>query len=597
MSLLDFTQSRRIAKILITNNPLFSDLVGTSAPSLLYTVYNPVDNWSRAELLAAQRGTILIQIADSGAQCFAPEVIAIWYKRRQNGGVSDWAMMFALPAIGAVAPSNSNDDLCALPVGSVYVEAAGMDCVDQLWLKVRQECGAGSCNDWVPLLLTLARTGDEALFDADTNTLTLPVEGNLTSEGDGEYKWTPDDGTADYSFYIPLLTDNSDGTFTYNPRDGGPSITINTNSSAMIPADISAVVRPWVEVGSSSATNATNVDVTDNIFHTGGIIRGASAFGTTGTVGAELVGNNALGGGNHVMTSATNSTIAGGSSNENKSTANSFVGGGVDNVVSGVGAPGTNINQAIIAGSTNTVTDSPNSMVGAGTGNDIDDSPSAFLGAGQDNEIVTAGSLAVIVGGKNNKANAVQGQVLGGSFNEANGAASTALGLKAQVTHHYAFLINTQPGADPNTDTDPFNSAAASEFAVRCNGIRFYTNLAESAGVTMAAGAGTWVAVSDERAKNNIQPATEDVLTGYRALTPVSYYMGEWIRAGITAQNWYESFPFIDPKYVGNYFGVSQAERDGVQDMAIKQLVTIVDELVKRVSVLERRLKAMEGNE
>ena len=70
MSLLDCTQSRRIASIYISNNPVFSDLIGSDVPSLSYTVYDPVDNWGRPELIALRRGSILIQIADSGAGCW-----------------------------------------------------------------------------------------------------------------------------------------------------------------------------------------------------------------------------------------------------------------------------------------------------------------------------------------------------------------------------------------------------------------------------------------------------------------------------------------------------------------------------------------------
>lgn len=597
----------------ISNNEVFSDLVGTSAPSLAYTVYNPVDEWARSELAAYQRGTILVQIADSGVQCFAPEVIALWYKRRNLGNIGDWAMITALPAIGTAAPVSSNDDLCALPVGSVYVKSDGITCVQQLYLKVRQDCGSGGCNDWIPLLLTVTRAGTEVSFNGETNTLNLPVGGNLASLGDGEYKWTGDSGALPYSFYIPSLTDNTDGSYTYDPRDGGPTITFTTDSGLVIPADISAVRRPWVEAGNATATNASNVTEAATIFHTGVILRGVSTQGTTGTVGAELTGNNALGAGNHVMTASTNGTIGAGSSNENKSTANGFVGGGVDNVISGAGNPAGYINMGILAGTNNGITDSHSSVIGGGNTNTINTiSTDHFIGAGEsnnitgsgnenvivggnNNEITGGGGNACIVGGNNNKANANLGQVLGGTWNEANGAASTALGLKAQASHNYAFLINTQPGGDPNTDTDPFNSAAASEFAVRCDGIRFFTNLAQSAGMTMAAGASSWSAVSDERAKNNIQPLDVDVLAGYKTLIPVSYFMGETIGAGITAQNYYESFPFLERKTIGQFFAVNQAERDGIQDAAIKQLVARVEWLEDKVLALATRLARYEG--
>jgi hypothetical protein len=247
-------------------------------------------------------------------------------------------------------------------------------------------------------------------------------------------------------------------------------------------------------------------------------------------------------------------------------------------------------------GSTNTITAIPYSFIGGGQSNDIASGQDNFIGGGNNNSIITAGSGSVIVGGNNNTANGIQGQVLGGSFNKANGAAATALGIKAQPTHDYAFLINTQPGANPNTDTDAFVSTASSEFAVRCNGSRIYTNLAQSAGVTMAAGASAWSAVSDKRAKNNIQPLVVDVLAGYKILQPVSYFMGEQIGAGITAQNFYEAFPFIPEKRIGEYFAVNQAERDGVQDAAIKQLLGVIESLTNRVKILEDRIATLEGD-
>ena len=579
----------------ISTNEVFSDLINTNAPSLSHTIYDPVVQWSRAELLALKRGSILIQIANAGLGCFADEVIALWYKRYQAGDSGDWALITPLPAIGTDVPSDGSDELCALPVGAVYVQA-NIGCADQVWIKIRQKCGAGSCDDWVPLILTFTRTGDNFSFDPATNIVNLPISGTLTNQGNGDYRWRPDNGTSDFTFSIPLLTDNEDGTFTYDPRDGTTPITINTDSAIVVPADISAVKRAWVEIGNASATNATEVTEADNIYHTGNMVRGAAAFGSTGTVGAELMGNNAMGAGNHVMTSATNCTIGAGNSNENKSTATSFVRGGGDNLATGVGDPATKINMGILAGNLNTVTDALNSVIGGGQSNNITSGQDNVIVGGNNNEIITSGSAAVIVGGNNNKANAIQGQVLGGSFNEANGAASTALGLKAQVAHDYALLINTQPGGNPNTDTDPFNSAAASEFAVRCNGIRFFTNLAESAGMTMAAGASAWVAVSDRRAKNNILPLVVDVLAGYRILQPVSYFMGEQIGAGITAQNFYEAFPFIPEKRIGEFFAVNQAERDGVQDTAIKQLLHVIDELTHRVRSLEDRLAALEGD-
>ena len=555
----------------ISNNSVFSDLVGTDTPSVAYTLYDPTANWGRAELVALKRGSILVQIADSGAGCFSPEIVALWYKRDENGNARDWGLITPLAAIGALGPDSSNADLAALPVGAVYVRSEGINCVDGLYIKARNNGGVGACSDWVSILLNVTRVGDELSFNGATNTLNLPLSGLLSNEGDGQYTWTPDDGSADYSFYVPLLTDNADGTFTYDPRNGGSPITINTNSSVVIPADISAVRRPWVQVGAAQATNATNVTEANEVFHTGGMIRGASAFGTTGTVGAELMGNNALGAGNHVMTSAENSTIGGGSSNDNKNTKRSFIGAGTDNVIDGVTNPDL-YNE---------------NFIGAGNGNS-NAGQRAGIVSGNGNQISNAGLVSFIGGGYQNQANGQGAGVVGGYFNRANALMALALGMKCNITHSSAILLNTHLGADPNTATDLFASAADGELAMRTSGVRLFTNLAQSAGMTMAAGASAWVAVSDARAKQDIQPVDHDALAGYKVLQPVSYFMGEPVAVGITAQNFYEAFPFLEEKQVGDFVGVSQAERDGVQDLAIKQLLA-------RVEALEARLAQYEG--
>ena len=403
--------------------------------------------------------------------------------------------------------------------------------------------------------------------------LNVPTSGNL-AESSGNFVWTPDDGSDAITVYIPTLTDNEDGTYTFSPGGTAPNVTI-TATVPSIPADISAVSRPWVKEGSAAATNATNVGVADDIFHTGKLVRGATAIGSTDAA-AELIGNNALGAGNHDMTSASNSTV-GGSSSEVKSTSNSAALAGQNNIVTGATAPSTNINMAIIAGRDNTITDSPDAVIGGGGSNAITASASAFIGGGSANQIDTGGQ-AFIGGGNTNRANGTEAGVLAGRFNEANASIATALGLKSQITHAYAFLVNTLPGANVNTDTDPFASASDSEFAVRCDNVRIFTNLAQSAGVTMAAGGSSWSAVSDRRTKDKITLLDVSALEAYRSLQVVSYQQGsDDIGAGVVAQNFYDSFDWLKPKMIGEMYAINQMEHDGVQDKAIQELTAYCD--------------------
>ena len=610
--------------MLINNAIVFNSLVGTGAPEIIYTLYNPVQHWARQELETCGPGSIVIQL--TGTCPGGCELGTVWVKRsRTHGnGENDYIAMTTQAFSGTTDPVASNADLCAAPLGSYYVKRSNANEILQVYVKINNTCSISAViHDWHPLMLQVTRTGDEFSFDSASYTLNLPPTGNLSyDEDDNRFVWTPDDGSDTLTIPVPILTDNEDGTYTYDPNDGVSSPVTITATVPSIPADISAVKRPWVKVGTADATNASNVQNSDAIYHTGTMVRGAVSIGS-GNANAELRGNNALGAGNHTMTSATNSSVLSGDTNKVLSSANAAVISGAnnqlsaaprsaalgdtnqitssangfalgqDNVINGSADAATNIND-FVGGQANSITNTKNAAIVAGYNNSLVGAHSSFLGAGDGNEI-SANGAAVLVGGTTNKVLANRGQILGGMFNEAGGVCSTALGMKAQVQsgHHYAVLINCMPGGDPNSDSDPFNSAAATEFAVRCGGIRLYTNLAESAGMTMAAGASSWSAVSDERTKQDITLQEGDALGGYRVLRVVSYVQGELnVGAGVTAQNFYMAFPFVPVKQIGDMLAINQMDRDGVQDRAIQQLLNLVESLAFRVAELEQRLAA-----
>lgn len=577
--------------MLINNAIVFPTLVGTGAPQIIYTLYNPTQHWARQELETCGPGSIVIQL--TGTCPGGCELGTVWAKRARTAGngENDYIALTTQAFMGTTTPSASAADLCAAPLGSYYVKKNGSGGIEQIYVKINNTCSNVSViHDWHPLMLTVTRLGDDFSFDAASYTINLPISGRLTEDADnpGRYTWTPDDGSDPTLFYVPILTDNEDGTYTYDLNDGTTTPISIVSTVPSIPTDISAIRRPWTEIGSAASTNATNVENSDHIWHTGKMVRGATSIGGT-NVDGELRGNNSLGGGNANMTGATNSTT-GGTGASLQSTANAIIAAGESNLITGVGDPTLWINSGIVGGQSNAITNSKNAVIGGGYQNVITDSSSSFIGGGDGNQATVAGA-AVVVGGTNNKANGNRGQVLGGTFNEANAFAATALGLKAQITHNYAFLINTLPGADVNTDSDPFNSASVSEFGVRCDNVRIFTNLAQSSGVTMAAGASAWVAVSDRRTKNNITLLDAAVLDGYRRLQVVSYQQGaDDIGAGVVAQNFYEAFPFIPVKMIGEMYAINQMDHDGVQDKAIKELLQIVDRLYQRIAALENRL-------
>ena len=250
-------------------------------------------------------------------------------------------------------------------------------------------------------------------------------------------------------------------------------------------------------------------------------------------------------------------------------------------------------NDAIMVGGTSNDATGNYAATLGGSGNTASGTSSAVVGGGTN---TASGAQAVAIGGRGNTATGQDAVAIGGRWHNANNTAAVGIGQKTNITHANAVLINTMSGASYDADADLFDSAASGEFAVRAGSYRLFTNLAESAGVSMAGGASSWSAVSDERTKADILEVEDDALDGYRRLRVVSYVQGEDnIGAGITAQDFYACFPFLHVHQVGKMLAISQAERDGVQDLAIKQMLATVDLLVKENQGLRNRIARLEG--
>lgn len=254
-----------------------------------------------------------------------------------------------------------------------------------------------------------------------------------------------------------------------------------------------------------------------------------------------------------------------------------------------VGTYGT----VMVGGTDNEITDSAENAVVLGGHDNWTRGDSAVAVGGEENEV--GGDRAVVLGSRFSTTTNYDCVAVGGSRHRIIAPRSIGIGSKCHTSHSGAILISPIAGADATAATDEFDSAAIDEFAVRANGIRLLTNLAESAGVTMAAGGSSWVTVSDQRAKNGIELLDEEVAERYLNLDIVRYTMGEEeIGAGVTAQNYYEAFPFLPQKRVGEMYALTQAERDGIQDAAIKQLVRRVQLLEQENTMLRGRLDAIE---
>lgn len=143
-------------------------------------------------------------------------------------------------------------------------------------------------------------------FDVDTQILNLPLP-VLVDNGDGTYTYDPGDGGLSFIISVggslevnfgvpqlfnagtqvldlptPTLTDNGDYTYTYDPGDGVSSTiligeyplgTTNLTSDKIVDAitELSGINRAWSAEGLLQTTNDIDVNLTDDIYHTGAV--------------------------------------------------------------------------------------------------------------------------------------------------------------------------------------------------------------------------------------------------------------------------------------------------------------------------------------
>lgn len=247
----------------------------------------------------------------------------------------------------------------------------------------------------------------------------------------------------------------------------------------------------------------------------------------------------------------------------------SVIGGGEQNVIQ------TNANHSFIGGGQlNTVqAGSWLSFIGCGDGNTImPGCVRSFIGGGSDN--IMQASRSVVGGGGYNTVSGSDSVVPGGYGNTASGDDSFAAGMGANAVNPDCFVWS-----DGGTTT----STAARQFMVRAGGgIIFYSaGPGNTAGVSLAAGSGTWSSLSDQNSKDNFLPVdTKTVLEKVAAmpLTTWNYKtQDQSIRhIGPMAQDFYAAFSIgEDNKHI------TTIDSEGVALAAIKGLNQKVDEQMK----------------
>ncbi len=254
--------------------------------------------------------------------------------------------------------------------------------------------------------------------------------------------------------------------------------------------------------------------------------------------------------GPNVIGGATNNALGAGLSG-------AVIGGGVYNYIDVVSS-----NSVISGGATNTIQDSAAACaILGGVGNVIQTAATAsIIGGGEGNLVESDADDATIGGGNSNSAGGPSEAIGGGSFNTASGYAATIPGGAGNTAAgDYSFAA----GADADAATDGsfvwadsigygFSSSTANDFSVRATGgARFVSGVDASgnpnAGVSLAAGGGSWSSLSDRASKENLVAVDALQVLDSLARVPISTWnyksQAEDVRhIGPMAQDFFSAF-------------------------------------------------------
>ncbi|MCB9858143.1 MAG: tail fiber domain-containing protein [Phycisphaerales bacterium] len=255
----------------------------------------------------------------------------------------------------------------------------------------------------------------------------------------------------------------------------------------------------------------------------------------------------------------------------------SFIGGGRRNDCSA--------GYSVICGGADNTASASNTYIGGGNGNDATTAYAAVV-CGNGNS--ATGYTAFIGSGDSNTASGDYSALPGGRTCVSAGDYSFASGRRAKANHDGAFVF----GDSSNSDV---TSSVADEFTVRCaGGARFLSNSAQSAGVTLSAGGGSWSSVSDRNQKENVSSVDPvDVLDrvcnmpigtwNYKAQADAIRHIGPM------AQDFYAAFGVGESD-----LKITTIDADGVALAAIQGLRQVVCDAESDSAALNERLKSLE---
>jgi len=172
-----------------------------------------------------------------------------------------------------------------------------------------------------------------------------------------------------------------------------------------------------------------------------------------------------------------------------------------------------------------------------------------------------------------------------GEDTTASGAASTAMGVFADtVSHAGSFVIGDGSGSTLSTADHQFMARAS-------GGVIFYTSSAPNttAGIQLAAGSGSWTALSDRNAKDAVTPVDpREVLAKVASMPLATWHYktqdAKYRHMGPMAQDFYTAFHLGETDK-----GIDTIDADGVALAAIQGLDAENALLRERVARLEKQ--------
>lgn len=474
------------------------------------------------------------------------------------------------------------------------------------------------------LLIEPNATSPNLIGGYNGNTATAGVYGaTIGGGGNADYPNTVTDdygtvsggkgNTAELSATVSGGAGNT-ANYDYSAIGGG----LNNVASAYAAAVSGGVVNVASGSRSSIGGGSYNTASGEHAYVGGGTGNSASTAFTTisGGNSNEVTGMYGAVGGGWTNAAGGGAAAIGGGSGNTADGEYASIGGGLSNSAGG--------NSAAVGGGNGNSASGAYASVGGGEGNTAS-GEHASIGGG--NENTASAVLTTISGGDNNEATGLNATVGGGVYNFATGESSvigggywnTASGARAIVSGgannsaagDYSFVagrraqnnITTHDGVFLFADSSDFafHSTAANQFRVRATGgVQFVTAIngttgADTAGVQVAAGGGSWSALSDRSLKANLASVDSQAVLQAVAGMPISTW-------NYTAQD--TSIRHIGPMAQDFYaaFNVGEDERhittidaDGVALAAIQGLNEVVEEKEARISALEAQVARLQN--